>query len=119
MSNELKVKIWRRGRGVVGWDFNYVRGSPFTWFTTPGWYHFARDYVYRLTLDHDYPGKPMWLGRREGDEWVNMEGLYEPLAAIHSDYTFVSTNVARSRRSGRRIAGSERTIKRTVEAELA
>lgn len=54
------------------------------WFSTPGWYKFARKYVYRLTFDHDYPARPLWLGRKEeGKEWVNTEGLYEPLAVHH------------------------------------
>lgn len=88
----IKVTIWRRGRGVITWDFTYVTDSSERWFSSAGWYHRARRRTYRLTLDHDYPGKPIWLGFRRNGTWHNAEGLYEVLYATHPGYNISNGN---------------------------
>lgn len=87
MRSDLEAHIWRRGRGVMVWRFIYIEYAKAPWFTSPGWYHFTnRKFVYRMTIDHDFPGKPLWLGRKIGGRWQNMEGLYEPLMVVHKDF---------------------------------
>lgn len=86
MQNSLSLYLWRRGRGVHRWNFLYMKKPLFqncSWFTTPGWYHRARKYTYRLTIDQDFPSKPLWLGKRVNGAWVNTEILYEPLVVTH------------------------------------
>lgn len=82
----IRLTLWRRGRGIINWDFHYVMSSDMPWFTTQGWYRSARRYVYRLTIDHDYPAKPIWLGVRRRGYWYNTENLYEPLCVTHRDF---------------------------------
>lgn len=89
MSKALVVDIYRRGRGIQkGKVFGYVSPSEIALrqavgdkrFTSPGWYRVERKNVYRITVDHDYPDKPVWLGyRNRQGEWVNAESLYEPI----------------------------------------
>lgn len=100
-QNCLSAILWRRGRKAQRWNFVYVISANAEWFTTPGWYHFARKFIYRLTIDHDFPGNPIWLGRREKGKWVNMEQLYEPLTVEHKDFVIASRDFRKnaSRRS--------------------
>jgi len=101
----LFAYIWRRGRDLIKWRFNYIdlghnpRIKP-EWYTTPGWYKVARKYAYRLTIDHDFPSKPLWLGKRVNGTWENTEALYEPLYVVHSDFTVASVAFRRSLRKG-------------------
>lgn len=113
----IDVKIWRRGRGILNWRFAYYdvprnKVKP-SWYSSPGWYHVARKYVYRLTLDHDYPTKPLWLGRKKsGAGWECMEGLYEPLTikapGMHASNTIAYTGSPR--RGAYRINKTRREI---------
>lgn len=103
----IKVSIWRRGRGIVHWNFVYVTDSNKPWFSSPGWYHAAKKRIYRLTIDHDYPGKPVWLGFRRNGAWNNAEGLYEVLLITHPDYVIATKNYRGSR--GRSIQRREKT----------
>jgi len=97
-SNELTATIWRRGRGPLNWKFIYIVHGDKPWFSTPGWYHFARKFVYRITFDHDYPARPVWLGRKgRGKTWINTEGLYDPIA-IHHNTIIVGNRLAGLRR---------------------
>ena len=112
----LTAYIWRRGRGVIAWKFRYVIGSPASWFTTPGWYRTARRYTYRLTVDHDYATKPIWLGKRVRGRWVNMESLYEPIFVTHRNFAAIVRDPAVPKRTGRK-----RSLKRigsTVEQQV-
>jgi hypothetical protein len=90
--DKLIARIWRRGRGIITWEFSYVgSNSSGSWFSTPGWYCRVRGgRVYRLTIDHDYPEKPIWLGYRKGQKWVNAERLYEVLLVQHPDFAITS-----------------------------
>lgn len=112
---ELNVHMWRRGRNVQVWKFTYITIPPghAPWFTSSGWYHRARKYVYRLTIDHDYPGNPVWLGRRSGRRWENMEGLYEPLIIAHEHF-LIATRIPSYRASRR---SYERNIITKAEIE--
>jgi hypothetical protein len=115
--NMLLAAIWRRGRGVISWRFRYVEESTAPWFSTPGWYRTARKHTYRLTIDHDFPGKLLWLGKRENGTWVNTEGLYEPLCVLDENTLLSSTSYARStRKSVRRKQLSKRLIQETSHA---
>lgn len=112
MSNALRLISWRRGRGPLIWDFSYIMQSHEKWFTTPGWYRKAKTNIYRLTIDHDYPSKPLWLGVRRNQEWSSAEGLYEPLTVIHSDFVIASRNFrGASHRSNNRRWRSLRVLK--------
>lgn len=82
----IRLTLWRRGRGIINWNFHYVMSSKESWFSTQGWYRHARKYTYRLTIDHDFPHKPIWLGVRRNKHWKNTEGLYEPLLVTHRDF---------------------------------
>ena len=82
----IRLTLWRRGRGIIHWDFHYVMNSTLPWFTTKGWYRHARKNTYRLTIDHDYPDKPIWLGVRRNGHWYCTEKLYEPLLVTHHDF---------------------------------
>ena len=117
----LYVRIWRRGRGPIAWIFRYVSESDEKWFTSPGWYHFTgRKNVYRLTIDHDYPDKPIWIGLRKRGKWVSMEGLYEPLFIEHRNFC-ASNKIGgekRARRSHFRNAVSGSLIHKINEAVL-
>lgn len=116
VNRTIDVIVWRRGRGLLDWKFTYLTDDQFgsrkapSWYTSPGWYHFARKYVYRLTVDHDYPNKPLWLGRKFGRRWVNMEGLYEPLIAHLPKCNIVSSDYERTRRSTTRVDVSRDVI---------
>lgn len=111
----LKAHVWRRGRGVQVWNFLYVTHGNKAWFSSPGWYHFTnRKHVYRITIDHDYRNKPLWLGRLEGGKWNNTEGLYEPLMVVHKDFVISNRGYpGRGKyRSSHRISFSRRYIER-------
>ena len=95
----IDLVIWRRGRGRIDWRFQYVYKSDEPWFTTPGWYRQARKNVYRLTIDHDYPHKPLWLGVRKRGEWHNAETLYSPLSMVHKNLLIQSRDIKSKRRS--------------------
>lgn len=119
MNKDIIVKIWRRGRGIVKWRFKYYDdrsvvtyfGAYPTWYTTNGWYCKRTKFTYRLTIDHDFPSKPLWLGRRVKGKWVNMEGLYEPLVVEHSGYTICNTSFNKPRRGSRRVSKSRLCVK--------
>lgn len=99
-KNGISVVLWRRGRKAQRWNFYYVISAGAEWFSSPGWYHFAREFTYRLTIDHDFPGNPLWLGRRENGKWVNMEQLYEPLVVEHKDFIIAARDFRKN--AGRR-----------------
>lgn len=98
---DLLVYLWRRGRGIRRWRFSYYTSSSESWFTSPGWYHKARLFVYRLSIDHDYPSNPIWIGRRWGKRWLSVEALYEPLFIVHKRNIICNTHFANSRKKGR------------------
>lgn len=90
MNDKLTARIWRRGRGIITWEFTYIQSSNKHWWTAPGWYRSSgRGRVYRLTIDHDYPDKPIWLGYK-GKKWVNTESLYEVLLVTHPHFAIAS-----------------------------
>lgn len=123
MSNIINVSIWRRGRSVIRWQFTYYDAAEVArlgskrGYTTAGWYHRARKYTYRLTVDHDYPNKPIWLGRllKGRQDWISMEGLYEPLVVHHPAYTFSTRRVTRNRRSQFRTFTSKKVVRAGIE----
>lgn len=105
----LVAHLWRRGRGVIAWRFTYIYYSNASWFTTAGWYRTARKFTYRLTIDHDFPHHPIWLGVRSRGRWVNTEKLYDPLMLVHRNFTLMGRNLdgARFHRRGpKRVFGS-------------
>ena len=108
LNAPLMLTLWRRGRDTQTWRFEYFTNGDRSWFTTPGWYKVARKYVYRLTIDHDYPHRPLWLGKRVNGEWINTESLYEPLIARHANFLAVTKSFVqkRNRRSKRRVQDS-------------
>jgi hypothetical protein len=124
----IRVSIWRRGRGIINWMFRYVDytgivNTP-SWYTTPGYYYEAVKNVYRLTIDHDFPNKPMWLGYRKAGVWVNAEGLYDVLFVSHNRFTLTGRDLhgAPHRSDNRRkksadfiIESNERVTKASVE----
>ena len=117
MLNQLRAIIWRRGRGFITWNFDYIQSSKEVWFTTPGWYCHRRRFTYRITVDHDFPQKPIWLGRRERGKWQNMEGLYEPITIVHPDYIFSTSGLlTRPRRSSSRRRNSADMVRAVVLA---
>lgn len=90
-NSKLSAKIWRRGRTIITWEFEYIRHSSSSWWSTPGWYHRSgRGRFYRLTIDHDYPEKPMWLGFKKGKKWINAERLYEVIMVTHPSFVISS-----------------------------
>lgn len=106
MNNTADVLIWRRGRGFLSWKFSYLTGN------SPGWYHMAKRYMYRLTIDHEYPDKPIWLGRFDKGEWVNTEGLYEPIVTHLPGYNIVPDRVATGRKRFARIERCKSIIRK-------
>lgn len=126
MQNDIIVNLWRRGRGFLSWTFTYLdeiavdnlkkkgyRGVV----TTPGWYHAGRNNLYRITIDHDYPEKPIWLGYRRRGKWVNAEGLYEPLLVTHANFVVANKTFNKNRpwRSHERIVSSGKFVENTVD----
>ena len=123
----IKVSIWRRGRGIINWMFRYVdytgMNTTPSWYTTPGYYYEARKNVYRLTIDHDFPNKPMWLGFRKQGVWVNAEGLYDVLFVSHNRFTLAGRDLrgATNRSDYRRAKSAEFIIEsneRVIEASV-
>lgn len=114
----IDVVLWRRGRGLRTWRFCYFDHgfNPYLevedWYTSPGWYAHARKYTYRLTIDHDYPDKPVWLGYRHASsgEWRNAEGLYEVLGVDTPGHVVVNGLERRGRKGGRRIRRSKQYV---------
>lgn len=109
MERVLSLDVWRRGRGILTWQFEYVEKGDKTWFSTPGWYHRARKNVYRLTIDHDFPENMVWLGRKRGKVWENVERLYEPVSFYNGS---IVTGIPRPSR--RYNAGPKRSSKRQL-----
>ncbi len=96
-GRQITAHIWRRGRGIIEWQFDYITDSSEHWFSSPGWYHRAKKNTYRLTLDHDYPTRPIWLGYRNR-KWRNAETLYEVLYIQHRDFVIASKVLVKSKR---------------------
>lgn len=108
--NEFIAIIWRRGRGLLRWKFKYEARK-----NNPGFYHRARKNEYRINIDSHYNKKLVWLGTKEGKEWVSQESLYEPLAIIYPDNAIVGNLQTllpekTSRRSSRRVNRTKTVI---------
>lgn len=114
-GESIHLILWRRGRGRVDWRFEYVLGSHEPWYTTPGWYHKARKNVFRLTIDHDYPHKPLWLGMRKDGVWHNAETLYTPLSAIHHNLLIQSRDIEGKARSSYRQRKTREILRKVAE----
>jgi len=109
MKSKVIVTLWRRGRGLQDWEFVYYSASSKQGFTAPGWYHDSgKGRLYRLTIDHHYPAKPVWLGYKDkkSGRWVNTEGLYEPIIVAHPKFTIVTKGFGNKRRSKARVSRS-------------
>lgn len=106
-TGEAFVDIWRRGRGIMRWAFLYYPNGYSQLYPSPGWYLKRRVNVYRLTVDHRFPNKVVYIGYKKNGVWVNAESLYEPINVRMRGFVAGNRNLNKpSSRSARRIRES-------------
>lgn len=98
------TSVWRRGRGVIYWLFRYydngVIGENGT-ALSPGWYKRGRKITYRLTIDHRFPEKTVYIGYKHKGRWINAESLYEPISVFTNGFFTINRIIATGKTRGR------------------
>lgn len=98
------ASVWRRGRGVIYWAFRYYDNGVIDENGTtlsPGWYRKGRKITYRLTIDHRFPKKTVYIGYKHKGKWINAESLYEPISVFTNGFFTINRIIATGKTRGR------------------